>query len=30
MVLPDGRAAYLELKSRKGRLSPAQQEFRAT
>jgi hypothetical protein len=29
MVLPGGRAAYLELKSRKGRLSPAQLEFRA-
>jgi hypothetical protein len=29
VVLPGGRAAYLELKSRKGRLSSAQQEFRA-
>ena len=29
LVLPGGRAAYLELKSRKGRLSPAQEEFRA-
>ena len=29
MVLPGGRAAYLELKSAKGRLSPAQREFHA-
>lgn len=27
-VLPGGRAAFLELKSRKGRLSPAQRDFR--
>jgi hypothetical protein len=28
-VLPGGRSAFLELKSAKGRLSPAQREFRA-
>ena len=29
MVLPGGRAAFLELKSPTGSLSPAQREFRA-
>jgi hypothetical protein len=29
VVLPGGRAAYLELKSPTGSLSPAQREFRA-
>lgn len=30
VVLPDGRAAFVELKAGKGRLSPAQAEFRDT
>ena len=29
LVLPGGRAAFLELKRAKGRLSPAQLEFRS-
>lgn len=30
IVLPDGRAAFIELKTATGRLSPAQAEFRDT